>query len=355
MVKKDLQVGDLIKILKITKDGNHAGYVDGMNDYVGKTYIIKCFVNNCPGVEHADQFLGVLIFDPRDVRRIRKRETVVIPGADAPYPNPVSNKALLDKLIKECEKKGGVGLCSFAQKFSNGKDSIDVHAPCHARLLHGNKGIGVEIVALAMYDYLERSLNEEAYKLHVKYIIQDSPWAHLFNEKDIDAILKSGVTLNTDVPCNNVVGACVALREGNEFPKHLDIFKGIIDAGFSGHTAYVVSRGFDGTMEEPRFVGVSNAHKVLSSDQSVDCLAKFFIKGYNNGAASYKKGDYQYGIAAFIAPEKRPTIESCLESAVKNDIVNGPFGLEKKPVTTTESLLDVCKKFEDKLNEWRMK
>jgi hypothetical protein len=355
MVKKDLQVGDLIKILKITEDGNRAGYVDEMHDHVGKTGVIKDFAGDCPGISSIGWMDDVLFFDPRDVRRIRKAKPVAKPVADMPYPNPASNKALLDKLIKQCKEEGGVGLCSFARKLSDEREIIDVCAPCHARLMYNNNRVGVEVVALAMYDYLERSFHKEAYKLHVKYIIQDSPWAHLFNEKDIDAILKSGVTLNTDVPCNNVVGACVALREGNEFPRHLDIFKEVIDAGFSGHTAYVVSRGFDGTMKEPRFVGVSNAHKVLSPDQSVDCLAKFFIKGYSNGATSYKKGDYQYGIAAFIAPEKRPTIDSFLESAVKNDIVNGPFGLEKKPVTTTESLLDVCKRFEDKLNEWRKK
>lgn len=349
MVKKDLQVGDRIKIMKVTMVNNLAGVVEKeMNNCVGKTFVITSFSAGCPGVDYQEWGPDALYFDPRDVRRIRKANTK---PADGKVAKPAVT--VLEKLIKQCKLKGGVGLCSFAMEYPGGRIREYVSAPCHAMVM-GNGGAST--IALAMYDYLEKSPYPDAYKLHVKYIIQDSPWAYLFREKDVDEILKSGVTLNTDTPCGNIMGGCVSLREGNEYSMHLPIFKDLLDAGFSGHTAYVVSRGFRGDLKTPDYIGISNAHKVLSPFMDVEMLAKFFAKGYDERKESYLKGHSEYGIAEHIAKDsERNTLTNFFLKSFKVETKRGAFGNENHTVVNTDCVLDLCNRFEAKISEWKVK
>lgn len=350
MVEKDLKVGDLIKIMKITQgDENKAGYVDDMEKCIGRTFVITDFAGSCPGIIYNLGMRDTLYFDPRDVRRIRKVKPIVKEEKAV-----VVKDNLLSKLIQKCKDNGGVGLCSFAIQNADNEQQFHVRAPCHARLSYSIEGKPV-LVANAMYDYRRLSTYPEAYTAYIKYIVQESPWSTIINEKDVEAILSSGCTLRTDVPLNNVLGACVALREGNEFPYHLPIFQDILNAGFSGHTAYVISRAFKGSLENPVYLKITNPHKVLSPDNWADGLSEFFIKGYDNGLrTSYEKGDRGYGISRYIASEAyKDTITDLIRKAEKVYVVKGPFGNENRLTYSKEGVLEVCQVFENMLNKWR--
>jgi hypothetical protein len=352
MVKKvkTFEVGDLVRVFKITPDPkNAAGYVKKMEEYIGKSFKILEAETDCSKLPYLDidHGNGGWYFDNNDLKRIRKAsQGKKEEKKPTPFVPPVDDKCteedrkelkLLASRVKDANNNAG--LCSFSITFSNGEATkFCVQAPCHARLAYlGFKTKRVYLSALSYHinHYIESAnIDKKLYLSYCDYIINESPWKHVFVTKDIIDTEQNGLVLRTDVPFTQLLGACIALREGHEQRHKLGMFNEIIQAGFSKHTAYIVSCGVSGSMKNPMYRGISNSHRVLSPAMGYKGLFDFFKQGYNNKLLpkDYKlyseAGNGSLVVAKYISSEaiEINSIRGFFKERLKVDVQGSAWG-----------------------------
>jgi len=202
---------------------------------------------------------------------------------------------LLEKLTEKVNNEG-VGVCSYALEFDEGHQRFQIRDVCHARLSYGDRYSALDeqkqnlkAVALNVSGYFKVLPKEwhEAYKLHVKYIITESPWRDAFIQAPMGEIYASGVYLDITKNFSYCVAAAIALRSGSEFKARLPLFKSLIDLQYSPHVAYIVSQF---TTYPEKFTAFGGGHHVMgNTNVTLQNMAKFFnTDKFNNDGMKYK-------------------------------------------------------------------
>jgi hypothetical protein len=274
------------------------------------------------------------LYDRKNFALVREGMPVHVPVAK-PKPAPVIKKTLAQELIEKVDRAGGAGTCSYAIEFASGHRRFQSNDACHARMRWGkdygnNDKDGDKPVAVAcnIHGHIKRVtavVDFEAYKVFVKYMLNDSPWADAWLTKDVDEAMKGCAMMDVTKHFSYVCSAAIALRTGSEYPRFLKVFKQLIDMKYSPHVAYIMSQmttvGNNGSYD---ITGQGGSHHVFHNHMELDKVVAFFDnKKINIENAPYNESEKKmYTIFKTIAEEPgfkhgKPSILSTITNANK--------------------------------------
>lgn len=277
------------------------------NDYVGNGKMLTVdMVGFEPNKEYQKVFtkeypLGYL--DSSQIMpALRKDGKPRVPRKPAkPKPEP-KGKSLLNKLVKKVN--GTNGTCHFAKRYVKGDDDLFVSAACHASIPSFGR-VDVKEIALELASHLKHSKDKDTYRKYVDYIIKRSPVSYLFKKRRVKDYSESGVCLNLDYTLSELMGACVALREGSEFPQKLNTFKQLLDAGYSEDVSWFVSRFYKYNGGNSYAIVAGSGHDCMTSSGNLERTLAIFKKRklHTYGALPYNEGGDAFSIYSAFAGE----------------------------------------------------
>jgi hypothetical protein len=251
------------------------------------------------------------------------------PEANKPAPKPIPvKKTLAEQLMTKAGLNAGT--CSYGIEFEDGRIRLQSHDACHARMRFGNSMshgdsniVKPKAVACYIRGHVHSMKDEykEAYKLHVKYMLNDSPWADAWLTKDVDEALKGCAMMDVTKPYSYVCSAAIAMRSGSEFASHaLPLFKRLLDMKYSPHVAYLMSHMTQVKGEEFTVIRQGGSHHVFHSGMNLNQVVDFFDnkklsvndKPYNEAFNTY------YTIFKTIANE-HPAENNTLFTTIRDD------------------------------------
>lgn len=287
-VAKEIQVGDLVYVIKKISDPEWTYWVQDMDALVnnGVSYRVTTIEDFCgdnriyldiPGGERF--FLKASLSHYKDGGKGVVAPNVATPPVAPPKPPPEDIRSLL----RAAKKRGGNmehHITSFAYKPVGDKEPrMAINPACYAAL----RGAG-PLKEFAVDTQCHVHLNKdhvEAQRLYLHYLFNDSPWASGFITKDVQEALDKGVLMNCNVPISQVVGAATALREGIEQRNRLPLFQEMMEAGYHGNVAYLVAAsckrvGQSFVADAPQ----NSNHVALHTNLDKDALISFFLHGW---------------------------------------------------------------------------
>lgn len=88
-------------------------------------------------------------------------------------------------------------------------------------------------------------VNFEQYKKYCNEVIKYSKFKHCFISKNVNMAEEYGINLRVDITPSELIGACIALRLGYEFPNTLSTYFLLREKGLSVDSAIALSPFFD--------------------------------------------------------------------------------------------------------------
>lgn len=279
-------------------------------------------------------------------------------GKAAPIPEPVV-KDQGEDLLEELQKKAanGVGTCSYAIQWKNGKRTFHVRDVCHARInrqWRGDENKDTEITHLALNlseHYKECPDGEkEAYKTYIDWLVNRSFVKSAFIPRKIDDILKNGVLMNVEHNINVLATAAILTRHVSEFPSKRKLFGEVVDLGFSEEIGLFVSTFFDHKDKIVHINRWGGGHHALSNDMDTEELRNTFAKGFpeKDEARPYSKFHMEnYAVFKTISPSySKPhavEISTFCEKNMKGlTTVEGEWGSKCRGYKGDNALVKVC-------------
>lgn len=110
-------------------------------------------------------------------------------------------------------------------------------------------------------------------KRYGNYIIQRSPWSHVFMRKNIDTALRYGMRYKVSCRIHDIICGVMALRVGTEYRGVAPLFCQLVDRGYSEHIAFLVTQLLVVCDLNPN-------HAIFQKDHNIEELAYFFKNGY---------------------------------------------------------------------------
>jgi len=198
-------------------------------------------------------------------------------------------------LLKELSDKvaGAAGTCSYVLVPEKGAKHWHVRDACHARMSTKWRNIDVvKHVALNIDGHFLKHPDQGAYREWVQYILFESGFKKMFLTTTLDKALASGVLLDVEKPTSQLVAAAVALRAGSEHRGDLEVFKKMLDIGFSKHVAFVTGIFFKDEGETLSFADPGGAHHFVRGGLDFDSFVKCINEGVfaDLGEQPYKIG-----------------------------------------------------------------
>jgi hypothetical protein len=346
MADNQIKVGDFVHV--IGKDDHH--YAVYMDKYIndGNTYEVKHI-----SINGSITLSNTYYYRPSSLSLVKGKGEV----KKAPKPPRIKvYKTLRSELHARSKGKTG-GCCSYAFTFNDGTRKLDLGAACHASLGYKKESPVKELVYGLSFD--ERKVIPEhkaAFKLYVDYILNKSPWRGCFITKKYDVGVKREVLMNVTRSKHRIAAACIALRMGREWQSALlDMFKEMLDKGYSGHTAIMfgmmcIRRDKDKII----FNAFGGGHQALHRGMCVANLALFFKKGYvlDKKNKPFTQDSHYYSVFNYIESPTAKTTISFYE------FVKGFSGMREKlrfgdsaPFLTNEQLYAAADKFESMIKE----
>lgn len=280
-------------------------------------------------------------------------------GKAAPIPEPVvkdQGEDLLEELQKKAAK--GVGTCSYAIQWKNGKRTFHVGDICHARinrLRRGDENKDTEITHLALnlsehYKKCPNNFEKEAYKTYIDWLVNRSFVKNAFIPRKIDDILKNGVLMNVEHNINVLATAAILTRHVSEFPAKRKLFGEVVDLGFSEELGLFVSTFFDRKGDVVHINRWGGGHHSLVDSMDIEELRNTFAKGFpeKDEARPYSKFHMEpYTVFETISPAtnlpRAVEISTFCEKNMKGlATVNGEWGSKYKGYKGDNALVKVC-------------
>lgn len=280
-------------------------------------------------------------------------------GKAAPIPEPVvkdQGEDLLEELQKQAAN--GVGTCSYAIQWKNGKRTFHVKDICHARINRQwrddeNKDTEITHLALNLSEHYKQcpdDFEKEAYKTYIDWLVNRSFVKNAFIPRKIDDILKNGVLMNVEHNINVLATAAILTRHVSEFPTKRRLFGEVVDLGFSEELGLFVSTFFDRKGDAVYINRWGGGHHALSNNMDVEELRNTFAKGFpeKDEARPYSKFHMEnYAVFKTISPSyAKPhavKISTFCEKNMKGlATVEGEWGSKYKGYKGDNALVKVC-------------
>lgn len=152
-------------------------------------------------------------------------------------------------LLEHIKAKGFQNVCSIYSVVYKDRADITTNTACYANLLyekdkHTGKGKW-EPLALVLYRselYSGEPLNDVVRITYLKWLLNESPWAAAFVDKDAKEVFDSRiVTVETDIDGRILGGACVGFRRMWEYTQIVQTWFDLAVRGVNKNLAYYIA------------------------------------------------------------------------------------------------------------------
>ena len=264
-------------------------------------------------------------------------------------------------------KKQASGNANYAVFLDDGEGGVKVSENigdvCHARLQQDGKVLAVHDFPWHDgepddYGYRQEVKDMDAYRKHVDFMLNRSPWAHCYIEKDVDRFMENGTEMDVNVSINQIAGACITMRHGTEHPEKSEAFKWFLEQGIEEKAAWLAGNfvviGKDGTVKKSDADG---GHCGISSGIEADDLLKFMKDGYWRDQEKRPMKEFANRYSVFASIGKHNYDDDAVETTFAEFIKKHINGVEKgtgwlKTYTyTKEGAINLAKAIEKELNK----
>jgi len=277
---------------------------------------------------------------------------------DTPVP-PAPKKGLDEMIAKarealadHCNSGDVCQMASFVKVIGE-SIGLQENAPCHYNI-QNNKPVDALIYGLKAD--LKNTIKEHRplHKQYCEYIINRSPWADCFLDKDYDKGLEEGLLMDCNKDISMIAGACIALRMGMEYPV-LPPFDYLVKNKVGEHAACLIAMNVVLNKDNSIiWTGSSSSHKVFEDNMHIDEVLNFFIKGYAESPEKpYNQNSTGYSVFKRISKPshayKDKGLSTFLRSGIKFTKIGS--GWDAKESAKAEDLLALAKTIETKFKE----
>ena len=308
---------------------------------------------------------GEYYYNPESLKSLRefKREGGKLKIKEG---NLEAELALAKAAFLKKVKKQASGNANYAVFIDDGEGGVKVSENigdvCHARLQQNGQVLAVHDFPWHNskpdnYGYRKEVKDMDAYRKHVDFMLNRSPWAHCYIEKDVDKFMENGTELDVNVSINQIAGACITMRHGTEHPEKSEAFKWFLENGIEEKAAWLAGNfvviGEDGTVKKSDADG---GHCGISSGIDADDLLKFMKQGYHRDQEKrpMKEFSNRYSVFASIGKSHYDDAERTPFSYFVKKHIQGKeigTGWNKRYECTKEGALNLAKAIELELNK----
>lgn len=282
-----------------------------------------------------------------------------------PVLDPKVQAEKLEKLIGECVAKFAANAngCANFYLISEKKNGELIKLggtgmPCHYEL-RGGYGDGGKGVPVAVIDSIHRrrehlpKYKQQGFVDYVTYLLNRSPWADCYLAKDFEDAEKNGIRMNLDKTANQLVGACIAMRQSSEFDSVLPVHEFLKAKRFSGDVCFLVGQHY--TMSQNGNITpicLNSGHTIMNNTMPADAVFKFFAtKEFvgEDGKKPYRENKaYSNIFGSITGREEYARVKAgdvTIEAWMRKNCVAEQVGegLGKKQVVTEASLLKLAR------------
>lgn len=247
----------------------------------------------------------------------------------------------LGKALRAKEDENGEGgLVSYAYEYRDGTQEITPNSGCHANLAYMTDGVVGQFIYGLNYEVKYKGGDKPHHRMYYNYLLNDSPWAHCYLNKDVDDAMENDVQMNLDVHVNIMAGACVAMRSGTEQEYRAHAFAKFLEKGFLPNTCWLMANAVNWDGGEPVLKSMGGGHDVIDGNRNMDDLVKFFKQGYHldNSPSDQpvKTHSKRFIIAGAIARAEGYTFKDWVTENIKGKTVG--TGWNAKTVLTDDGV-----------------
>ena len=191
------------------------------------------------------------------------------------------SRSLSVRLKQAMDKVPIMSLCSYAMRTIKGTVSFRVNDICFASMSSRIplSEIVFDLSRVKKIDK-EKKFKYSQWKAYAKYIVEESPWARMFRNKNVGSVMRYGASLNTDASFSLCVSAAIALREGYEYHPKLPVFTMLLKQGVSKHAAYLTSCAVHTKLDGFIAVSMGQGHHAICGDTLTNDVIGVFTQGF---------------------------------------------------------------------------
>jgi hypothetical protein len=177
------------------------------------------------------------------------------------------------------------------------------NGPCHGSLQIYNLANKVTLPIKYILSAIQTHNYKDEYVLpYIDWLLNRSPWADVFVDKDVKSVYKYGWLIGTDQPSNLVASACIATRYFTEtytpqISRRYETYLHILSLGFSEHESMLMSYLFEkdkGKKYLVNFRSLECSHSVFAMNRAPESYYRNFLndnpKGCQTGSFKSRKG-----------------------------------------------------------------
>lgn len=152
------------------------------------------------------------------------------------------DEKVLEKIKRKCDDTDNMCWAGFYNPQS-GFVTTTANGVCLGQMINFNHLRDSEISDNLYFTSPEefRRKGHETNPSYIPWLVNDSPVAEVFVEKDVDFILDNFFVLDATLPHNLVICAGIFARHLAEFPERLRVFQQLVDNGINGNVAFVLT------------------------------------------------------------------------------------------------------------------
>lgn len=149
----------------------------------------------------------------------------------------------------------------------------------------------------------ERKIDIE--KEYYTWLLNESPWAEAYVDKDYEVVKKYGFAIRTDLPHNFVASACVATRFLTEkysgsstwVVNRIEVMVDLLDKGVPMLWAFILANMYNKHGSKGTYsYSMPSGHEMLPPNWSVKALKNFITGNYNKAAPTFRANRGYNGI-----------------------------------------------------------
>lgn len=270
----------------------------------------------------------------------------------------------LEKMLQECREKlaeNAHGVSNFYLIREDKKGELTktggVGQACHYDLRGGYddpKGTPVAVIdSIHKRRLVLPVYKQQGFIDYVSYLLTRSPWAECYQTNSFEDAETNGILMNLDKTANQLVGACIAMRQASEFNSILPVHAFLKAKRFSGDVCFLIGQHFTQD-QHGKFapINIASGHTILNSTMPADAVFKFFGTQQfvgEDGKPSYREKIAYGNIFGSItgreeyarAKAGEVDIQKWMHANCKAEQIGA--GLDKKMVVTEASILKLAR------------
>jgi len=224
--------------------------------------------------------------------------------------------------------------------------SLGHHNACHGELLWGRIGWSQKAVKRGtLQEVWSKRMKllpgaEEIDNIFYPWLMNESPWAKAFLQKDYKIAKKEGFSLDANLPADYVASACVATRWLTEnysgfsqWPtRRFSLYKRLLSEGVDLLWAFIMSNLFIPSKSLDYNFSVQDGHHVVPPAWTLDGLKKFVVGDYSKSQETFsEKGGYYTIDSAWVGKGTGERLKDLAKSWTGSSKTTIDYNLFRRP------------------------